>query len=41
MLAGSTHDSLAWSTTKLAMMLQELGLPSGLWIAGDDVYPAS
>ncbi len=41
MLVGSTHDSLASSTNKLAMMLQEIGLPSGLWFAGDDAYPTS
>jgi hypothetical protein len=39
--AGSTHDSLAWGTTKLAMLLQEFGLPLGLWIAADDAYPTS
>jgi hypothetical protein len=39
--AGSTHDSLAWGTTKLAMLLQEFGLPPGFWIAADDAYPTS
>jgi hypothetical protein len=36
---GSTHDSLAWGTTKLAMLLHEFGLPPGLWIGADDAYP--
>jgi len=37
--AGSTHDSLTWGTTRLAILLHEFGLPLGLWIAGDDAYP--
>ncbi len=41
MSAGSTHDNLAWGTTALAILLQEFGLPPGLWIAGDDAYPSS
>ena len=39
--AGSTHDSLAWSTSALAMLLHDIGLPPGLWIAADDAYPTS
>ena len=38
---GSTHDSLAWSCTPLARQLEVVGLPFGLWIAGDDAYPSS
>ncbi len=39
--ARSTLDNLALSTTKLAMLLWEICLPSGLWFAGDDAYPTS
>ena len=38
---GSTHDSLAWTCTPLARQLATIGLPYGLWIAGDDAYPSS
>jgi hypothetical protein len=35
---GSTHDNMAWSVTPLAQDLALVGLPFGLWIAGDDAY---
>ena len=38
---GSTHDSMAWSVTPLAQDLALIGLPFGLWIAGDDAYASS
>ena len=41
MTVGSTHDSLAWALTPLAQDLAIMGLPFGLWIAGDDAYPSS
>ena len=41
MTVGSTHDSLAWALTPLAQDLSIMGLPFGMWIAGDDAYPSS
>ena len=35
---GSTHDSLAFAMSKLGQRLEEVGLPEGYWIAGDDAY---
>ena len=39
--AGSTQDNIAWNSTKIWNILREFGLPTGLWIAGDDAYPSS
>ena len=37
---GSTHDSTAWSTTKLSMLIPG-AMAAGFWIAGDEAYGAS
>ena len=39
--SGSTHDSLAWSSSKFAELMREFGLPAGLWLAGDDDFRSS
>jgi hypothetical protein len=38
---GSTHDATAWAFSSLSKQLQAEPLPYGMWIAGDDAYPAS
>jgi hypothetical protein len=38
---GSIHDNPAWSCIPLTRLLGEIGLPFGLWIAGDDAYPSN
>jgi DDE superfamily endonuclease len=41
MAVGSTHDSLAFSLSKLGIALEHGGLPDGYWIAADAAYECS
>ncbi|MGH7974145.1 MAG: transposase family protein [bacterium] len=39
--SGSTHDWTAWQLSPLFRLLDNVGLPAGFWIAGDEAFVCS